>query len=56
MVLTVNAVSEKRNGNLIGITFDDVESEAFVSRAFFKIFPEKLTSFRKLLVEEIKKG
>jgi hypothetical protein len=56
MVLTVNAVSEKRNGDLVGITFDDMESEAFVSRAFFKIFPEKLTSFRKLLVEEMKKG
>ncbi|MDR0421590.1 MAG: hypothetical protein LBH72_01090 [Proteiniphilum sp.] len=56
MVLTLNALLEKKDWNINGITFSDVENEAFVPAAFFNIFPEKLTDFKKFLVEEMKKG
>jgi hypothetical protein len=53
MILTLQKLFEKRKGAVARITFDDIEGEAFVSASFFKIFPEKLMSFRILLAEKI---
>jgi hypothetical protein len=52
MIATLQKLCKNTKGDVTKITFDDVAREAFVSASFFKIFPEKLTAFRKLLLEE----